>query len=386
MEPRGRPAPGRGRRSRQRRRHRGDRAHRRRASASRVAPQATGHNAGPLAASDGLADALLLRTSELRGVEIDADLRVARVEAGALWGDVVAAVAPYGLAALAGSSHDVGVRRLHARRRHELARPLARPRRQLGASPSSSSRPTACAARRRRPRPRAVLGGARRRRRLRHRHRARVPASTRSPRSSPARCSSRSSAAEEVLQAWAAWSDRHARDRRPRSVGCSASRRCPSCRPSSRASHSSVVEAAIQDSPERVEELLAPLRALGPSMDSVHPQPLAELLQLHMDPPSPIARRRRRHAARRAAHADAVRAFVEAVGTVLGQHAALRRGPPRRRHDGSGCRARGGSRARHAGAWRHRGVRREYLVFGVGIATPDGAELSRHPSTGCSQA
>src|SRR5215217_614604 len=74
-----------------------------------VAPQGTGHNAGPLAARNGLADAILLRTSELRGVEVDAEARVARVEPGALWGDVVAAVAPHGLAALAGSSHDVGV-------------------------------------------------------------------------------------------------------------------------------------------------------------------------------------------------------------------------------------------------------------------------------------
>ena len=35
-----------------------------------VAAQATGHNAGPLAASDGLADTLLLRTSELRAVQV----------------------------------------------------------------------------------------------------------------------------------------------------------------------------------------------------------------------------------------------------------------------------------------------------------------------------
>src|SRR5918995_2237827 len=74
-----------------------------------VAPQGTGHNAGPLSAKNGLADAILVRTSELRGVQVDAEQQFARVEPGALWGDVVAAVAPHGLAALAGSSHDVGV-------------------------------------------------------------------------------------------------------------------------------------------------------------------------------------------------------------------------------------------------------------------------------------
>ncbi len=72
----------------------------------RVAPQGTGHNAGPLGS---LADAVLLRTSEMTDVEIDAERRVARVQAGALWGHVVEAAAPHGLAALHGSSPDVGV-------------------------------------------------------------------------------------------------------------------------------------------------------------------------------------------------------------------------------------------------------------------------------------
>ena len=72
----------------------------------RVAAQGTGHNASPLG---DLSDTLLIKTHEMRGVEIDASKRVARVEAGALWGDVVAPAGEHGLAALAGSSHDVGV-------------------------------------------------------------------------------------------------------------------------------------------------------------------------------------------------------------------------------------------------------------------------------------
>ena len=76
------------------------------ASGLKVAPQGTGHNAGPLGNLD---DVVLLRTSGMTGVTIDPERKVARAEAGALWLDVVEAAAPYGLAALHGSSPDVGV-------------------------------------------------------------------------------------------------------------------------------------------------------------------------------------------------------------------------------------------------------------------------------------
>ena len=52
---------------------------------------------------------MLLRTSEMKSVEIDPERRVARVGAGVLWEDVVNAAAEHGLAALHGSSPDVGV-------------------------------------------------------------------------------------------------------------------------------------------------------------------------------------------------------------------------------------------------------------------------------------
>ena len=72
----------------------------------RVAPQGTGHNA---AAMGSLAHTLLVKTERMRGVEIDPDARTARVEAGVLWAEVAEAAAEHGLAALAGSSPDVGV-------------------------------------------------------------------------------------------------------------------------------------------------------------------------------------------------------------------------------------------------------------------------------------
>ena len=72
----------------------------------RVAPQATGHNAGPLG---GLEGTILLKTSGMHAVTVDAERRIARAEAGVLWEDVVDAAAPHGLTALHGSSPDVGV-------------------------------------------------------------------------------------------------------------------------------------------------------------------------------------------------------------------------------------------------------------------------------------
>jgi FAD/FMN-containing dehydrogenase len=72
----------------------------------RVAPQATGHNAG---AMGSLAHTVLVKMERMRGVEIDTVNRRARVAAGVVWAEVSDAAAEHGLAALAGSSHDVGV-------------------------------------------------------------------------------------------------------------------------------------------------------------------------------------------------------------------------------------------------------------------------------------
>ena len=72
----------------------------------RVAPQGTGHFAHAMGPLD---DAILLKTERMRGVEIDARERRARVEAGVLWQELADAAAEHGLAGLAGSSPDVGV-------------------------------------------------------------------------------------------------------------------------------------------------------------------------------------------------------------------------------------------------------------------------------------
>src|SRR5215472_6372591 len=77
-----------------------------RAQGMRIAPQGTGHGAEPL---EPLDDAMLLRTSRMRNVHIDPAARTARAEAGAQWQDVTVPAGRRGLAALAGTSPNVGV-------------------------------------------------------------------------------------------------------------------------------------------------------------------------------------------------------------------------------------------------------------------------------------
>ncbi len=69
-----------------------------------VAVQATGH--GLQSSLDG---ALVVSTRRMNDVTVDPVARTARVGAGALWADVIAAAAPHGLAPLNGSSSRVGV-------------------------------------------------------------------------------------------------------------------------------------------------------------------------------------------------------------------------------------------------------------------------------------
>lgn len=72
----------------------------------RVAAQATGHNAEPLGALD---DTLLVDLRDLQEVSIDAAARRVRVGAGVKWERVTSPLSEHGLAALHGSSPDVGI-------------------------------------------------------------------------------------------------------------------------------------------------------------------------------------------------------------------------------------------------------------------------------------
>src|SRR3954447_7503990 len=72
-----------------------------RSAGLRISGQSTGHNAVPLG---DLSQTLLIKTTALRGVEIDPVRRIARAGSGVLWEEVVDAAAPFGLVALHGSS------------------------------------------------------------------------------------------------------------------------------------------------------------------------------------------------------------------------------------------------------------------------------------------
>ncbi|MDN4483282.1 FAD-binding oxidoreductase [Demequina lignilytica] len=78
------------------------------ATGLRVAPQATGHGAGALADSD-LSGAILVSLAAMRGATVDPETRTARVLGGSQWNDVLAQSTPHGLTALHGSAGDVGV-------------------------------------------------------------------------------------------------------------------------------------------------------------------------------------------------------------------------------------------------------------------------------------
>ena len=75
-----------------------------RARGWRVAVQSTGHGAGT-----PIVGGLLVTTRRMNAVTLDASRCAAVVGAGARWGAVIAAAAPHGLAAIAGSSPTVGV-------------------------------------------------------------------------------------------------------------------------------------------------------------------------------------------------------------------------------------------------------------------------------------
>ena len=72
----------------------------------RVTGQSTGHNAGPLGSLD---DTIIVNVAGLDEITIDADSRRVRVGAGVRWKQVVPQLSELGLAALHGSSPDVGI-------------------------------------------------------------------------------------------------------------------------------------------------------------------------------------------------------------------------------------------------------------------------------------
>jgi FAD binding domain/Berberine and berberine like len=254
------------------------------AAGLRVAPQGTGHMAGALG---DLADALLVKLRELRGVTIDAERRLARAEAGVVWIEVVEAAAEHGLAALSGSSPDVGVVG------YTLGGGLSWLARKHGLASNHVTAievVTADGIQRRVDRDNdpdlfwALRGGG---------------ARSASSRRSSSSCSRSQSVyaghlwfpverAAEVLRTWRDWTETVPEE--VTSVGRILQfPPIPEIPEPMRGNSYAVLQAIYSgDSIEMADRLLAPLRALGPGMDTFAELPMPALSRLHMDPEHPV--------------------------------------------------------------------------------------------------
>lgn len=254
------------------------------AAGLRIAPQSSGHGASPFGTAD-LSDVVLVRLNEFTGVTIDAPRRIARVLGGTLWQDVVEAAAAHGLAAMHGSSPDVAVAgytlggglswygRAHGLACHhllaaELVLPDGRAVRvdadhepdlfwALKGGGGNFGIVTALEFELL-PYPEAYAGmllwpGER---------------------------------AAEVAHAWAAWT-RTAPETATTSMRMMSFPPMPELPPFLSGRRIAVIDGAILESDERASELLAPLRALAPEMDTFGRVPAAALTRIHMDPEGP---------------------------------------------------------------------------------------------------
>jgi FAD/FMN-containing dehydrogenase len=248
----------------------------------RVAPQGTGHNAAPLGRLD---DVVLLRTSALTGVEVDVERRIARVGAGVLWLDVVEAVAPHGLAALHGSSPDVGVVG------YSLGGGIGWYARQLGMAANSITAVE------------LVLGDGSQVRADADHHPDLFWAvrggggnfgivTALEFRLYPIETAYAGMLlwdqehADRVLRTWAAWTET-APDCVTTAFRMLNLPPMPELPPFLRGRQVVVVDGAVLADDERAAEIIADLRALEPELDTFARVPSADLVRLHMDPEGP---------------------------------------------------------------------------------------------------
>jgi FAD/FMN-containing dehydrogenase len=252
------------------------------ADGKRITAQRTGHGAGPLG---DLSDTVLLRTAGLGGIEIDREARTARVGAGVLWGEVVPAASELGLAALHGSTPTVCVSGYT-----------------LGGGVSFYGRKHGLACNRVTAIEVVTADGEQRR----------VDADTEPdlfwalrggggsfgvataleiellelPEVYAGALFFPAERASEVLHAWREWTATAPEE--VTSVGRLMNfPPLPEIPEPMRGQSFAVIEAIYAGPESEAGELLAPLRALGPVMDTVAAGPPASISELHMDPPEP---------------------------------------------------------------------------------------------------
>lgn len=329
------------------------------AAGLRVAVQGTGHNAGAYGSLEG---ALLIKTERMRELSIDPATRTARVGAGVVWGELVAAAAEHRLAALAGSSHDVGIVGYTLgggvswlARKHGLASDRVSAIEIVDATGeqrrvTDETDPDLFW---------ALRGGG-----------GNFGVVTALEFSLLPICEVYAGAlffpferAGEVLEAWRRWASGSPEE--VTSVGRLVQvPPLPEIPEPLRGNSFTVIEAVYLGGAEQGEALIAPLRELGPAIDTFAMQSPAELLGLHMDPPEPVPGLGD-HQMLADLDADALAALVAAVGPGSGSPLLsfeIRQlgGALERREEGSGA----------LGALDGR-----YMTFGIGMpVSPEVAE------------
>jgi FAD/FMN-containing dehydrogenase len=248
-----------------------------------VAPQRTGHNAEPLGALD---DVILVKTDALQGVEIDVERRIARVGSGVKWASVLPQASELGLVALHGSTPDVSVAG------YSLGGGVGWYARKLGLSTNSVTAIELVTA-----------DGQLRRVDLDH-----DPELFWALRGGGGNFGIVTALevqlypiaevyagvlffpwerSAEVLHAWHAWT--HTVPDEVTSVGRILQfPPIPEIPEPLRGGQFAVVEAVVLATKAEGEELLEPLRNLGPQMDTFAMVPPVGIAELHMDPPNPV--------------------------------------------------------------------------------------------------
>ena len=254
------------------------------ASGLRVAPQSTGHGAGPLG-EVSMSDIVIVRLSELTGVTVDAAARTARVVGGTLWAEVLAATTPHGLTAMHGSAPDIAVAGYALSgglsffgRTHGVAANSVRAVEVVTADGSlvradATTNPDLFW---------AIRGGGGNFGVVVAIELDLLPYADvyagmllwdreRSP---------------EVTRAWVAWT-REVPESVTTSLRVMSFPPMPDLPPFLSGRDLVVIDGAVLENDERAAELLAPLRALAPEMDTFGRMPAAALPDIHMDPPAP---------------------------------------------------------------------------------------------------
>lgn len=321
------------------------------ADGKRVSAQRTGHSAAPLGS---LEETVLIRTGGLAGIEIDADRGSARVGAGTLWGGLVPRASEQGLAALHGSTPTVSIAGYSLGggvsfygRKHGLACNHVTAIELVDAGGEqlrvdADNEPALFWALRGGGGSFGVVTAL-------EFELLELPEIFAGALFFPAERVS------EVLHAWHEWTGGAPEEMT--SVGRLMNfPPIPEIPEPFRGQSFAVIEAIYCGEPTAGEELVAPLRALGPTMDTIAVVPPAGIADLHMDPPEPSP-----YAGSSAMTGELPAAAIDAVVEAIGPGSGSQLVSVELRHCG-GALSRAPERAGALGA-----LPGSFLAFGVGI-------------------